>query len=115
MKVKETPTHYILDPTNHNITTTMVDFLTVAVRAIPHNKPCAFDLGSVETCSNSLFVMFKRFSKEYKLSIINANDKILSSLYLMKFDKFVQIYSNDVDLVNNSHEVLNRRFSIVCA
>lgn len=115
MKVKMTPTHYILDPTCHNITTTMVDFLTVATKSMPKDKPCAFDLLNVETCSNQFFIMLKNFANTRKISIINANDKVLVALYLMKYDLFVNVYSNEVDLEESRHEVINRRFSLICA
>ena len=41
------------------------------------------------------------------------NDKMLASLYLMKYDKYVKIYTSDIDLFDDRHELKNRRFSLV--
>lgn len=113
MKIYSTPTHYILNPDCHNITSADADFLGVAYKSMPKDKQCAFDLSIVDTCSNKFFMMFEKVSKVKPISIINANDRILASLYLMKYDKFVKIFTNDVDLFDDRHEVINRRFSLV--
>ena len=113
MKVYSTPTHYILNPDCHEITPEMADFLGVAYRSMPRDKQVAFDLSIVKTCSNKFFMMFEKLSKQRQISIVNMNDKMLASLYLMKYDKFVKIYTTDIDLFDDRHELKNRRFSLV--
>ena len=113
MKIYSTPTHYILNPDCHNITPEMADFLGVAYKSMPKDKQVAFDLSIVETCSNKFFMMFEQVSKERDISIINMNDKMLASLYITHYDKYVKVFTNDVDLFDNKHEVINRRFTLV--
>lgn len=113
MKIYSTPTHYILNPDCHDITPEMADFLGVAYRSMPKDKSVAFDLSIVETCSNKFFLMFENLSKFREIAIINMNDKIMASLCLMKYDKYVKIFTNDIDLFDDRHEVINRRFSLV--
>lgn len=113
MKIYKTPTHYILNPDRHEITSEMSDFLGIAYKSMPKDKSVAFDLRIVDTCSNKFFLMFEQISKVRDISIINMNEKIMSSLCLMKYDKFVKIYTNDIDLFEDKHEVKNRRFALV--
>lgn len=113
MKIYSTPTHYILNPDCHEITAEMADFLGVAYKSMPKDKSVAFDLSIVDTCSNKFFLMFEKVSKIRGVSIINMNEKMLASLYLMKYDKYVKIFANDIDLFADKHEVKNRRFSLV--
>ena len=49
----------------------------------------------------------------FAYSIINMNDKMLASLYITHYDKYVKVFTNDVDLFANKHEVINRRFTLV--
>jgi len=113
MKVFQTPTHYILNPDCHNITKEMADFLGVAFRSMPKDKKVAFDFSIVESCSNNLFLMFEKISKVREISIINMNEKIMSSLCIMKYDKFVKLYAHDEDMFEDRHEIKNRRFAII--
>ncbi len=113
MKIYSTPTHYILNPDCHEITPEMADFLGVAYKSMPKDKKVAFDLSIVETCSNKFFMMFQKYYKEREISLININEKILTSLYLMKYDKYVKVYPTDIDLFDDRHEVINRRLSLV--
>ena len=113
MKIFTTPTHYILNPDCHIIIPEIADFLCVAYKSMPKDKKVAFDLSIVETCSNKFLMMFKNLYKEREIEIINANQGILVSLYLMKYDRFVKIYSNDLDMFESKREIINRRFSLV--
>lgn len=113
MRIYTTPTHYILNPDCHEITPEMADFLGVAYKSMPEDKKAAFDLSIVETCSNKFFMMFEKLCKFREISIINANEKILTSLYLMKYDKFVKVFTTDLDMFNDRHEVKNRRFACI--
>ena len=113
MKIYTTPTHYILNPDCHEITPEIADFLGVAYKSMPKDKKVAFDLSIVETCSNKFFMMFEKNYKDREISLINANDKILASLYIMRYDRFAKIYTMDIDLFADKHEVINRRFSLV--
>jgi len=113
MKIYTTPTHYILNPDCHDITSEIADFLAVAYKSMPKDKKVAFDLNIVETCSNKFFMLFEKISKEREIEIINVNQGILASLYLMKYDKFVKVYTIDIDLFASKREIINRRFSLV--
>lgn len=113
MKIYTTPTHYILNPDCHNITPEIAEFLSIAYKSMPKDKKVAFDLSIVETCSNKFFMMFEKINSEREVSIINMNDKIMASLCLMRFDNFAKIFTNDIDLFEDKHEVINRRLSLV--
>ncbi|MGN1154066.1 MAG: hypothetical protein ACI4S3_08550 [Candidatus Gastranaerophilaceae bacterium] len=113
MKIYTTPTHYILDPDCHNITPEIADFLAIAYKSMPKDKKVAFDLSIVDTCSNKFFMMFEKINLEREVAIINMNDKIMASLCLMRFDIFAKIFTNDIDLFSDKHEVVNRRLSVV--
>jgi len=41
------------------------------------------------------------------------NEKIMSSLCIMKYDKFVKLYAHDEDMFEDRHEIKNRRFAII--
>lgn len=113
MKIYSTPTHYILNPDCHEITPEIADFLGVAYKSMPKDKKVAFDLSIVETCSNKFFRIFEKLHIERPVSLINTNEKILASIYIMKYDNFVKIYPNDISLFDDRHEIINRRFSLV--
>ncbi len=113
MKIYSTESHYILNPDCHEITSEMADFFGIAYKSMPKDKNVAFDLSIVETCTNKFFMMFEKLYIERPVCLINVNEKILASLYLMKYDKYVKVYPTDIDLFDDRHELLNRRLSLV--
>ena len=70
------------------------------------------DLTRVETCVTNFFEMFKR-KKGKKLMLVNVDSKILATLYMTGYDKFVRVFEDSFSLINDKNELINRRFMLL--
>jgi hypothetical protein len=73
-------------------------------------KPVVIDLDGVEDCVNDFYRMFEMFSD---LTLLNVDSKMLSTMYMTGFDKFVTIYGEDVSFEDKKNELINRKLCIV--
>jgi len=74
------------------------------------NKPVVIDLDGVEDCVNDFYRMFEMFSD---LTLLNVESRMLSTIYMTGFDKFVTIYGEDVSFEDKSRQLVNRKLSLV--
>lgn len=71
----------------------------------------AIDLHCVESCVTEFFEMFSRLNK--KISLVNVDSKILATLYMTGFDKFVRVFEDNISLEADKYEIIKRRFTLV--
>ena len=70
------------------------------------------DLSRVDTCVTNFFEMFKR-KRGKKLMLVNVDSKILATLYMTGYDKFVRIFEDKLSLLDDKNELINRRFMLI--
>lgn len=71
----------------------------------------AIDLHNVENCVTEFFEMFSRLNK--RVSLVNVDSKILATLYITGFDKFVHVFEDNLSLEADKYELINRRFTLI--
>ena len=108
MKLSDKKSHYVLSPDTPTITDKTVCDMFLTINKL--NKPVVLDLEGVETCVNDFYRMFEMFND---LTLLNVESKVLSTIYMTGFDKFVTIYGEDVSFEDKRRPLVKRRFSIV--
>lgn len=100
--------HYVLYPAVSTITNeTVCEMFNVINRL---KKPVVIDLEGVSDCVNDFFRMFEMFSD---LTIVNTDSRLLSSIYMTGFDKFITIYGENISLEDKKRALVNRKLCVV--
>ncbi|MCM1264568.1 MAG: hypothetical protein NC200_00060 [Candidatus Gastranaerophilales bacterium] len=112
METKLLNKKYILNPAVTSINETTVSLIENEIRSKKQAAQFVINLENVERCINRFFLMLASL-RDYNISLVNVDSRILSTIYMMRFDKFVKIYGNDISLEENTNELINRRFALV--
>jgi hypothetical protein len=108
MEISDMKSHYVLSPNTPTITDKTVCDMFLTINKL--NKPVVIDLDGVEDCVNDFYRMFEMFSD---LTLLNVESRMLSTIYMTGFDKFVTIYGEDVSFEDKSRQLVNRKLSLV--
>ena len=101
------------------IKTKDLNFCSLANLAILLNKmdiekhPVALDLTEVESVTEDFFTFIKNFSETTKLTLLNIPSELFALLNLRRYDKNVKMFNNNLDFIQDKHELVNRKFHIV--
>lgn len=76
-------------------------------------KPIALDLKEVESVTEDFFTFIKNFSETTKLTLLNIPSELFALLNLKRYDKNVRMFNNNLDFIEDKHELVNRKFHIV--
>ena len=76
-------------------------------------KPVALDLKEVESVTEDFFTFIKNFSETTKLTLLNIPSELFALLNLRRYDKNVKMFNNNLDFIEDKHELINRKFHIV--
>lgn len=76
-------------------------------------KPVALDLKEVESVTEDFFTFIKNFSETTKLTLLNIPSELFALLNLKRYDKNVRMFNNNLDFIEDKHELVNRKFHIV--
>lgn len=110
----ETKHKYVID-----IKSKELNFKSLANLAILMNKmdldtkPVALDLKEVESVTEDFFTFIKNFSETTKLTLLNIPSELFALLNLRRYDKNVKMFNNNLDFIEDKHELINRKFHIV--
>ena len=77
------------------------------------NRPVALDLKEVESVTEDFFTFIKNFSESTKLTLLNIPSELFAILNLRRYDKNVKMFNNNLDYIEDKHELVNRKFHIV--
>jgi hypothetical protein len=83
------------------------------IEKMPTQKPIAMNFEKVNFVCQEFLPFLQEISKDKILSIFNINSELMAILDLTKYSKFVKIYTNENDFMNNKHSIVNRKFHIV--
>ena len=108
MNLSDMKSHYVLSPNTPTITDKTVCDMFLTINKL--NRPVVIDLDGVEDCVNDFFRMFEMFTD---ITLLNVDSKMLSTIYMTGFDKFVTIYGENVSFEDKARALVNRRFSLV--
>ncbi len=78
-----------------------------------NTRPVALDLKEVESVTEDFFTFIKNFSETTKLTLLNIPSELFALLNLKRYDKNVRMFNNNLDFIEDKHELVNRRFHIV--
>lgn len=70
----------------------------------------ALDMSCVKDCT----IDFIEGIKKYKdISMFNINSDIFAILMSMDLDKTIKLFVSEMDFLNDKHQLINRKFSLV--
>lgn len=107
MDIKTNGKYYLLTPTVANIDERQVFEISQLLKKHRY-KSLVIDMNGVCSCVNRFFVLLAELIN-VDISLVNVDSRILTSLYLTGFDKYVKIYGDEASLEDNSNELINRR------
>ena len=70
----------------------------------------ALDMSYVQDCTIDFIDEIKQHSG---MSLFNINSDILAILISMNLDKTLKLFVSEMDFLNDKHQLLNRKFSLV--
>ena len=77
------------------------------------SRDLAIDLSYVTDCTIDFFELLKNFALERRLSLFNISAELFVLLNNLGIDKCIKLFVSELDFIENSREMVNRRFSIV--
>lgn len=102
--------YYTITIQTQNITNNDAENLLREIKCADENN-ILIDMKNVEKCVNNFFKIFTKTNK--KISIINTDSQILAALYIMNFDKYIDVYNERVSFQYNKNKLTNRHLAIV--
>ena len=73
-------------------------------------KPVIIDMIGVESCINKYYTLFKKYPG---ITLLNTDSKVLTTLFITGFDRYVKIFDDNVAFEDNLRELKQRRFCVV--
>ena len=77
-----------------------------------HCKELGIDLGSVTVFKNEFFEFLNKIGKTFKISVYNVSSDNLTLFYLMNYNRFVNLFDNLDDYMNNKNQLVKRSFFV---
>ena len=66
------------------------------------------------SCVNDCTIDFIDEIKQYRgMSLFNINSDVFAILTSMNLDKILNLFVSEIDFINDKHQLINRKFSIV--
>ena len=75
-----------------------------------NKKPVIIDMMGVESCINKFYILFKDYPG---ITLLNTDSKVLTTLFITGFDRYVKIFDDKVSFADNLRELKQRRFCVV--
>ena len=108
MEIKQSDKYCIIKPLCPKITKREAERLIY--EAENQDKTPAFDMSFVNDCT----IDFIELSKNIKnLSLFNINSDIFSLFLSMNLDKRFKLFVSELDFLEDKHQLINRKFSLV--
>lgn len=73
----------------------------------------AIDLQYVEDCTIDFINMLKIISKNKKIGVFNIPSDIFTLFNIMEIDKITNLFTSELDFIENQRQLINRKFAIV--
>ena len=108
MEICDKKSYYLLSLNIPTITEDSVNAITDLIADL--TKPVVIDMNGVETCVNAFYQMFKKYDN---ITLLNIDLRLLSTIFMTGFDKYVKIYGETVSFEDKSRELVNRKLCIV--
>ena len=112
----ETKKGYILLLHSNALSVEWVFCLKNLLNTIVEGKTIALDLQHVECMCAEFLDFLKENSNRKKISLINLQAELFALLNLTEYDKFTNIFLNEIDYIEQKRALINRRFTLLdCA
>lgn len=76
-------------------------------------KNICLDMRNVKTIDHTFLDFLKISSSKININLFNTDSDIASFLFLTRFDKFVKIYNDEIDVTEQTKPLIKRRLSLV--
>ena len=109
MEIKTSKNLCIITPLSPKMDNRQTDRLCEEILAHSNDR-IGLDLDFVQDCTIEFLNKVFRFKN---INVFNINPEVFALFNLMDIDKKSNLFVSEEDFLNNSHRLLNRRFSIV--
>lgn len=110
MEIRENNNIIIIAPICSNIDKNKT--LSIINKIKNEKRQIAIDLNYVQECSIEFIEYLKNFLNK-KIGIFNIPSDIFVLFNIMKIDKVANLFVSEMDFEENSHQIINREFSII--
>ena len=108
MEINLSDKYCIIKPLSPKITKREAEKLIY--EAINQKGTLAFDMSFVNDCTIDFIELAKNIKN---LSMFNVNSDIFSLLLSMNLDKTFKLFVSELDFIEDRHQLINRKFSII--
>ena len=115
MKIKDVNSVCIIDIEGNSISKADIKKLKELFAKHTRSRRIGIDMVNVSFVDLDFLNFIKDFSEFNKISLFNLQNDVLLALFVLKYDRFVDIYMNKSDFEEAKHTVLYRRLKLVKA
>lgn len=109
MEIFDTDKYCIITPLSSKLGKRETERLTYEIQRICTRK-IGLDLSYVKDCTIDFIEQIKNI--EF-VELFNIPSDIFALITSMNLDKSLKLYVSELDFINNAHQLLNRKFTIV--
>lgn len=110
MEIRENDTLCVITPIQSELSDYKVS--RIINKIDKETRKVSIDLSNVESCS-IFFIESLMKLKNKNISIFNINSDIFVLFNIMNIDKSIKLFVSELDFVEDTRQLINRRFSIV--
>ena len=100
---------HIITPLSPKLTNRETQRLNKELQTIQEHR-VAIDMSFVQDCTFDFFEEIKNYKN---ISLFNINSDIFAILTSMILDKKLKLFVSELDFLNDKHQLLNRKFTLV--
>ena len=108
MEIKESERFYIITPLSPKLGAR--ESFRIGEEAAENNKRIGIDMSFVQDCTIDFI---NQLVKIKNISLFNISSDIFAILTSMNIDKTVPLFVSEMDFLDDRHQLLNRKFTLV--
>ena len=110
MEIKKSDKYCIITPLSPKLNAREAKRLSDELNCYSNFDILGLDLSLVSDCTIEFIETIKGFGN---VGLFNIQSDIFALLTSMNLDKSLKLFVSEIDFLNNSHRLINRKFSIV--
>lgn len=107
---------FIIDIEDNEISNGLLFQLKKEIKAQNKRKRVALNLANLSVINNEFLESLEELSNSgIKLSLFNLSLNVYLLLFIMKYDKFADLFVSEPDFLQNQRNIVNRQFKLLKA
>ncbi len=108
--VKDDSKNLIVSFEEASLSTATVEHMEAFLKEMMPYKKIAIDLANIKSLKNEFFDMLKVLSLNKKISLFNISAEMNLLLFIMNYNQYTRLYSNENDFKEGKRELVKRNF-----